>query len=45
MYNFVSEENIKLFKELSNSKKVMILVNVAPVGTGNYKARDIEKII
>lgn len=38
--NFVSEENIKLFKELSNNKKVMVLANAAPVGTGNYKARD-----
>ena len=38
--NYVSEDNIKLFKELSNNKKVMILANAAPVGTGNYKARD-----
>lgn len=37
--NYVSEENIKLFKELSSNKRVMILVNAAPVGSGNYKAR------
>ena len=38
--NYVSEENIKLFKKLSNNKKVMVLANAAPIGTGNYKARD-----
>lgn len=38
--NFVSEDNIKLFKEISNNKKVMILSNAAPFGTGNYKARE-----
>lgn len=38
--NYVSEDNIKLFKELSNNKKGMILANAAPVGTGNYKSRD-----
>ena len=37
--NYVSEENIKLFKELSSNKKVMILANAAPVGSGNFKAR------
>lgn len=25
--NYVSEDNIKLFKELSNNKKIMILAN------------------
>lgn len=28
--NYVSEDNIKLFKELSNNKKIMILANAAP---------------
>ena len=38
--NYVSEENINLFTKISVSKKVMILANAAPVGTGNYKARE-----
>lgn len=38
--NFVSEENIKLFEKISKNKKVMILANAAPVGTGNFKARE-----
>ena len=38
--NYVSEENIKLFKKISNNKKVMIISNAAPEGTGNFKARE-----
>lgn len=42
--NYVSEENIKLFKEISNGKKVLIIANAAPEGTGNYIAReDVKK--
>lgn len=37
--NYVSEENIKLFEKISKNKKVMIISNAAPEGTGNYKAR------
>lgn len=37
--NFVSEEMKELFCEISENKKVMILANAAPEGTGNYKAR------
>ena len=38
--NFVSEDNIKLFKEISNGKKVIVIANAAPEGTGNYIARE-----
>lgn len=38
--NYVSEENIKLFKEISNGKKVLIIANAAPEGSGNYIARE-----
>ncbi len=38
--NYVSEENIKLFEKISKNKKVMIISNAAPEGTGNYKARE-----
>ena len=38
--NYVSEENIKLFKEIAENKRVMIIANAAPEGTGNYKARE-----
>lgn len=37
--NFVSEENIRKFEEISKGKKVMILANAAPAGTGNFIAR------
>ncbi len=38
--NYVSKENIELFKEISNGKKVLIIANAAPEGTGNYIARE-----
>ncbi|MBR2704876.1 MAG: Type 1 glutamine amidotransferase-like domain-containing protein [Clostridia bacterium] len=38
--NYVSEDNIKLFKEIAENKKVMVLSNAAPEGTGNYIARE-----
>lgn len=38
--NYVSEDNIKLFKEFSYNKKVMVLANAAPEGTGNFVARE-----
>ena len=38
--NYVSDENIKLFKEISIGKKVLILANAAPYGSGNYVARE-----
>ena len=38
--NYVSEDNIKLFKDIAENKMVMILANAAPVGTGNYIARE-----
>ena len=38
--NYVSDENIKLFKEISVGKKVLILANAAPYGSGNYVARE-----
>lgn len=38
--NYVSEENIKLFEMISKNKRVMIISNAAPEGTGNYKARE-----
>lgn len=38
--NYVSEDNIELFKKISNGKKVMIIANAAPLGTGNYVARE-----
>lgn len=42
--NYVSEENIELFKEISNGKKVLIIANAAPEGSGNYIAReDVKK--
>lgn len=37
--NYVSEENIKLFKEIAENKRVMIIANAAPEETGNFKAR------
>lgn len=38
--NYVSEDNIKLFNEISCNKKVMIWANAAPEGTGNFIARE-----
>lgn len=38
--NFVSEEIKVLFQQIASNKKVMILANAAPQGTGNYVARD-----
>ncbi len=38
--NYVSEDNIKLFKKFSYNKKVMVLANAAPEGTGNFIARE-----
>ena len=38
--NYVSKENMRLFKKLANYKKVMIVANAAPIGTGNYIARE-----
>ena len=38
--NYVSEDNIKLFTELSNNKKVLIIANAAPKSSGNFIARE-----
>ena len=38
--NYVSEENIELFKKISNGKKVLIIANAAPFESGNYIARE-----
>lgn len=38
--NYVSEENVELFKRIANGKKVLIVANAAPEGTGNYVARE-----
>ncbi len=38
--NYVSEENIELFKKISTGKKVLIIANAAPEGSGNYVARE-----
>lgn len=38
--NYVSDEMKKLFAGISKDKKIMILANAAPEGTGNYIARD-----
>lgn len=38
--NYVSEDNIELFKKISSGKNVMIIANSAPTGTGNYIARE-----
>ncbi|MBP3255822.1 MAG: hypothetical protein J6M60_04980 [Clostridia bacterium] len=38
--NYVSDDNVELFKEISSDKKVMVLANAAPEGTGNYVARE-----
>ena len=38
--NYVSDENIEFFKKISNGKKVLIVANAAPEGSGNYVARE-----
>ena len=38
--NYVSDENIEVFKEISKGKKVLIIGNAAPEGSGNYIARE-----
>lgn len=38
--NYVSEDNIKLFKKIASGKKVVIISNAATFGSGNYKARE-----
>lgn len=38
--NYVSDENVELFKKISSGKKVLIIANAAPEGTGNYVARE-----
>lgn len=38
--NYVSEENFKKFEEISKGKKVIIIANAAPEGSGNYIARE-----
>lgn len=41
--NYVPEEIKNLYKEISKDKKVMILANAAPMGDGNYNARECVK--
>ncbi len=38
--NYVSKDNIELFKKISNGKKVVIVANAAPPESGNYIARE-----
>ena len=38
--NYVSDSNKELFERISKGKKVLILANAAPEGTGNYIARE-----
>ena len=38
--NYVSDENIELFKNIANGKKVLIIANAAPSESGNYIARE-----
>ena len=38
--NYVSDDNIDFFKKISNGKKVLIVANAAPEGSGNYVARE-----
>ena len=38
--NYVSDDNIELFKRIANGKKVLIVANAAPEGSGNYVARE-----
>lgn len=37
---YVSSENMEFFKTISENKKIMVLANAAPIGTGNYVARE-----
>lgn len=38
--NYVSDEIKQLFKTISNNKKIAVIANAAPDGTGNYAARE-----
>jgi len=38
--NYISDSNKELFIRISKGKKVLILANAAPEGTGNYIARE-----
>lgn len=38
--NYVSDENKELFKKIAEGKRVLIIANAAPEGTGNYIARE-----
>ena len=38
--NYVSSKNIELFKSITALKKVMIIANAAPSGTGNFIGRE-----
>ena len=38
--NYVSYSNRELFERISKGKKVLVLANAAPEGTGNYSARE-----
>lgn len=38
--NYVSEDMKELLASISKNKKIMVLANAAPIGTGNYIARD-----
>lgn len=38
--NYVSKENVELFKKICKYKKVLIIGNAAAFGTSNYIARD-----
>ena len=38
--NYVSDDNIKLFKKIAKDKKVLIIANAAKLGGSNYVARE-----
>lgn len=38
--NYVSDENRELFKKIAYKKKIVIIANAAPEGTGNFIARE-----
>ncbi len=38
--NYVSDDNIEVFKKIAYGKKILIIANAAPFGTGNYVARE-----
>ncbi len=38
--NYVSDESRELFARISKGKRIMIIANAAPEGTGNYIARE-----